>query len=346
MTGLRGIAALWVFAYHCFRLTEDLPLIYRLPLAVFAKAGYLGVDIFFVLSGFVIAYNYSGIRRSAYLPYLWKRLARIYPLHIAALLFFGLTLPWNGFTTDISVGALMKSLLMVHAWALPVAKIWNSPSWSISAEWAAYLAFPLISFAAGRVKAYAIPAILVLFALFFCLVEFGPWPGDSMAYGMHRIAFEFTAGVLLFRVWVQTRLAMNFATLTALGGLIVGASIVESISRDDYAMSVLPIFACVIVYGLACSTGKLAAFMNRLRYLGLISYALYLFHATVLGILLQIVRGAGLSGNPAIVFPMLIAGLLLSLATAHLAHKYIENPCRKSMLEKQPGFRAGRQSVT
>ena len=75
LTGLRGVAALWVLWYHACDAA-------RTP--QFGFGGYLGVDIFFVLSGFVLAYNYAGVRLT-YAGFLWKRLARIYPVNLVTL---------------------------------------------------------------------------------------------------------------------------------------------------------------------------------------------------------------------------------------------------------------------
>ena len=88
LTGLRGIAALWVFLFHAELLTADMTDGSFDFLKMVASAGYLGVDLFFVLSGFVIAYNYADLELhrsvSKFSDFLWKRLARIYPAHLLA----------------------------------------------------------------------------------------------------------------------------------------------------------------------------------------------------------------------------------------------------------------------
>jgi peptidoglycan/LPS O-acetylase OafA/YrhL len=84
--------------------------------------------------------------------FLWKRLARIYPVHLAALvLLAGLLLAFAAAghrflpASRLTVEGLVKSLTLTHAWAIPIAKTWNTVSWSISCEWAAYLCFPVIA---------------------------------------------------------------------------------------------------------------------------------------------------------------------------------------------------------
>ena len=140
LTGLRGIAALWVLAYH----------------AGLSAAGYLGVDLFFVLSGFIIAYNYADARLAEdgrrYREFLWRRLARIYPAYLAALLLtlaaVAVLAPWEVSlrkSAHFTAEGFWASVFMVQAWTVPVPRVWNVPGWSVSAEWAAYLAFPLIA---------------------------------------------------------------------------------------------------------------------------------------------------------------------------------------------------------
>ena len=156
LTGLRGIAALWVFAYHTVYWTNQLDPATRTVFKLFSGAGYLGVDLFFVLSGFVLALNYgnAGVLSSwnAYASFLWKRIARIWPVHVVTLGLTALTLAaMAGFqmrpahAIHMTTAGLLQSLSLTHAWTTHIGRVWNVPAWSLSAEWAAYLAFPFTS---------------------------------------------------------------------------------------------------------------------------------------------------------------------------------------------------------
>src|SRR5262245_26486696 len=150
LTSLRLIAAIWVLLYH-FREHLGLDL-GRIGLVA---NGYLGVDLFFTLSGFILAHVYlSEVEggRFGYGGFLKNRIARIYPMHLAALAAM-LVLFAGAKAMGVAVGApeafklrdLPQHLFMLHAWGLTQTVGWNFPSWSISAEWAAYLCFPVIA---------------------------------------------------------------------------------------------------------------------------------------------------------------------------------------------------------
>src|SRR4051794_2329668 len=144
LTSLRFFAAYWVVLFH-----------YWPKLAVsftpaFVQKGYLGVELFFTLSGFILCHVYLtsvGEGRFHYGSFLWARLARVYPLHLATLAGMGLmalAALAAGFRIDpniLSWKALPANVLMVHAWGFAPVAGWNHPSWSISAEWFAYLSF-------------------------------------------------------------------------------------------------------------------------------------------------------------------------------------------------------------
>src|SRR5262249_48688850 len=118
--------------------------------------GYLGVDFFFVLSGFIITHvylaNLAHPTAAATRVFLWHRFVRIYPVHVAVLAGLMVLLaigrvagiPLNN-PEDWSSADLLWNLTLLHAWGFVDHPSWNVPSWSISAEWFAYLLFPLLA---------------------------------------------------------------------------------------------------------------------------------------------------------------------------------------------------------
>ena len=131
ITALRFVAAMWVAVYSFW---ENLAGAGQVGLV--AK-GYLGVELFFVLSGFILCHVYlaaHGEKRFSYRDFLWARIARVYPLHIATLIgvgVLGLGAVAAGMAIDSNVlswGSLPANIGMVHAWGLaPVASMATRP---------------------------------------------------------------------------------------------------------------------------------------------------------------------------------------------------------------------------
>src|SRR3954447_21165602 len=173
LTSLRGIAAMMVVFQH-FSVTAQQHSEVTIPSLV--PHGYIAVDLFFVLSGFIMAYTYLADFRAhgvqAFPGFIMKRVARIVPLNTFAVLFVLAAgavsmkcLDRNIFhaSTNIPFDAI-SNLIMVQG--LGVGLNLNAPSWSISTEFAAYFAFPLFLWLVFKQRwAFAVGAIAVCFAV-------------------------------------------------------------------------------------------------------------------------------------------------------------------------------------
>ncbi|RWZ50936.1 hypothetical protein ELQ90_08920 [Labedella phragmitis] len=179
LTGLRIIAALWVVLFHFEgQYARLLPEIGGVVWATGSR-GFLAVDLFFVLSGYILAYQHLRTfseGRGRFGRFLLKRLARIYPVHLATLVFLvlvvlvgariGVTL---GRAEHFTVEGAVQDLLLVRGWFWP-SQGWNYPAWSLSAEWLAYLLFPVICLVIARV-AHPRRSALVVVMLALVAVE-------------------------------------------------------------------------------------------------------------------------------------------------------------------------------
>jgi peptidoglycan/LPS O-acetylase OafA/YrhL len=345
LTGLRGLAAAWVFAYHAIQLTKNLDPAWTLPLRIFGSAGYLGVDLFFVLSGFVIAYNYAAtpVTRSprAYFGFLWKRIARIWPAHTAALLFFACGLAiYSSVPFDLSLTGFLRSLTMTQAWEFPGRQIWNPVAWSVSCEWAAYLVFPLVAIATRRLPlSLAILGIPALYVVLYGAFVIGPWGEGPFSLGLQRVAVSFTAGALVHRIWCLRKVSIDPLGWLALGAMIIGASVVDLSIRPGYSVTRAVILSCVIVYALACSRGALAKVFARLRYAGCISYSFYLVHWVLLAIANTLLVAAHVTANFAWVSVAILASLLSAVALADCLYRHVEEPARRWLVSLASGER-------
>lgn len=195
-TSLRAIAALLVgYGHYTHVFAPDL----------FVGRTYLGVDFFFLLSGFILHRVYSpmfaaGVRRADWSRFMLRRLARIYPLHLAMLGVVLVILRFRIPAGDWAVFAL--NLGLVQGWGFTDRMLFNPPSWSISAEFAAYLLFPALVAISGAVWGRWAMGLGCL-ACYALLWRLGGGSLDLDAIGpqnaLLRVAAAFPLGMLLAR---------------------------------------------------------------------------------------------------------------------------------------------------
>lgn len=270
LTGLRAVAAVWVVLFH-YR-SDILTLVPALrPLEPVMAAGYLGVDVFFVLSGFVLAYNYSE-RLSCWRPrqaasFVQNRVARVWPVHLVTL-HADLLQAWVVGTLGITAGghrrtvsAYLENLTMTHSWWNDRPSF-NAPAWSISAEWAAYLACPLLLIALGRVRQAWSAAGLAVAGYAVMLTIFALWalPNGNVAHAaMLRLAVEFCAGLLALRVYQRHPKALGRLALPL---LIAIAAVVVAVPAARTGYWLAPALG-LLVLCVALDAGPLAQVLAR-----------------------------------------------------------------------------------
>ena len=145
LTGLRFFAAAWVFAYHFLVLTvADAPW----WTARLQNAGHAAVSLFFVLSGFVLAYNYAAPladRRVTRARFWWLRLARVWPLYVLVAL-VEVPLALHAGVAPARIGAATAAdVVGLQAWIPAITFVGNTPGWSVSVELFFYVAFPWLA---------------------------------------------------------------------------------------------------------------------------------------------------------------------------------------------------------
>lgn len=342
LTSLRFVAAIWVLLYH-FRdhLGLDLG---RFGLVA---NGWMGVDLFFMLSGFILAHVYlkaAETGRFDYGRFLQNRLARLYPMHLTALaamivLFLGAR------AAGVSPGAadafkwsdLPAHLLLLHAWGTTASVGWNFPSWSISAEWGAYLVFPLIATLVLRAR----PGVMVGAALVLCLGAY--WALDHLhewTPGVGRGFEQMTAQIGVLRILPTFLLGVSlyaFGRMRATPGwplaLAGAASIVGVTSFNLWPALAWPGLAALIL-GLAqtARTHSEGLFAHKsFVFLGAASYALYMLHLPIDIAYFHALERIGLDETSAA--PVRIAALvgvfLVCVIASAIAYSWIEEPARR-----------------
>lgn len=355
LTGLRGCAAVLVMLYH-FGLATS----WGSP-TTFVSRGYLWVDMFFVLSGFVIAYNYQGLFVGDYCPrthlaFLGRRIARVYPLYAVVILESAALFLWRSNDPDLEhfSWVLVANLTMVQAWG--IAPSFEGDAWSISTEWAAYLLFPLLAavtlfrsrrlaLAAGLV---AVAAIVVLAATpgshafsFDVQDRHGPLDiySSATAAPLVRCLAEFTLGLLTFRAAGELLRHRVAGADRAAIAAVAGALLLVAIPGGDAAAVIL--FA-VLLLCLTPQQGIVVFLLGaRIPYrLGEWSYALYLIHDKFVSLDIRIAAVLkDLLPFAAVVALVVTSGLAIGCAAA--VHAWIERPCRRLLQGRIVGWRGG-----
>jgi peptidoglycan/LPS O-acetylase OafA/YrhL len=350
LTGIRAIAAFWVVLFH-FR-AELVGLLPGLsPLLPFATAGRLGVDLFFILSGFILTYNYSDTFRSVHLAgygrFLWLRLARIYPVHLFTLaVLLGIVsgarvlgLPVNP-PEMYSIRTLITNVLMVNAWG-GMELSWNYPAWSISAEWFAYLAFPLAGLVLARTRSTRtalvgiVAATASMYTMFVVFPTAWPFPAPLI-----RIGAEFIIGCLLCIAY-RGRLGRDWpwpliGTSALLGSMITGTWL-ETAGRP--AIWAVPGLAIAILALARADSGAVYRWLSsqHMIFLGQVSYALYMTHAICQLVLARLVFPAAVDSSLPIRLCVVAGYAGVIVATAVMVYRFVEEPSRRWMRRQLPG---------
>ncbi len=308
LTGLRFLAAFHVVLFHY--LDRD-----GLPawLANTVDSGPNSVTLFFVLSGFILAYSYLGAEPDATVPrraFWLARFARVYPVYLlglvlAAPVFVGKVLQQQGVTgesllTIAGIGTAVGGLF--QAWLPGAACQWNCPGWSLSVEAFFYLVFPFAALPVLRMSRSGLRVALALSAL-AGVVLMGGWlyglyvasqPGSGLdseawkvvgAYNPLLRLPQFLCGVFLGRLYcLRPRVSVPFDRAMVAVGVVVSL-VLFGVQWGHLALyfkdlALLPGFACLI-WGLAGGTDPLARALARpgMVALGEASYALYLLHS-------------------------------------------------------------------
>ena len=302
---------------------------------------HLFVDFFFVLSGFVMmkTYGHTLVSWHAFAVFLQKRLARVYPLHLAVTLVFvvgglliaRLHLPMrHPETFDLSL--TLPTLLLVQAWGTVDHAGLNFPSWSISAELFVYLLYPVFALALLRLKAWpslALAAALAI-ALHFGANALGllPWTGWTFDFGHFRAVPSFFAGmainILVSRPAVR---ATGWWLPCGLAALILAMMLARAPDLAIIALFPALIFLMARAEAFAPPAYKTRRVFERL---GDVSFGIYMLHSLVAIAVVALVRASGLTSPPWLAL-FAVLGTAATLAIAMPVYRRFEMPARRQL---------------
>jgi peptidoglycan/LPS O-acetylase OafA/YrhL len=347
LTPLRGIAAIWVIGFHY--IVVYFSAFHPEQISSVLNKGYLAVDMFFMLSGFVLSHVYWGTFASetAAAGYYWKfmgaRVARLYPLHLFNLCqFLVATLafafyqygPAGEFNAIPIHGARSLTALLANVAMLQGLKAselaWNYPAWSISIEFLAYflfpLALPLIAQAGVRTKSLLAGGAVLALCLFAHLGggDFNQWDGPIT---LLRCLPEFVLGALLYAGLRDSLWPDWFKADYAVAAIFSVEFMLLHFGSPDILIVVG--FPAVILTTVM-NAGRVAPILNAgpLVWLGDISYSLYLAHGFVQFLTTELLVSVGVQNAKNLSYAsslwLLLAMLGATLLMAAFTHREVE----------------------
>lgn len=361
LESLRGLAAIMVVLYHSpFRFASSSPEL--------ISNSYLFVDLFFVLSGFVMAYAYGEKIRGgmSFREYIALRLGRLYPLHLFTLL---LWLPYilikqhlyeTGFggTSQLDENNLytfVTNLFLLQGIGVNDSLSWNQPSWSISTEFFAYIAFFLTAVTIDRGRQLWLPLTLSVgfYGVIFLVVR--PDELDiTYHYGLLRCLAAFYLGVFVFRL--RSRVTPDQCSRPALSALeiLTVMAVIVSVSAADAGylviLAAIGSFALAVFVFAAREGGVISRGLEfeLVRKIGIWSFSIYMMHrliqfgvSNVFEFVLGIAPKAPM-GWASVLLNVLMLAVIIWLS--RYTYEWVEKPCRdwvKNRLRKPPEKIAG-----
>ena len=332
LTRLRAILIGWVILYHLDLLLDvaadqawAAPLLHR---------GYLGVDGFFLLSGFALWLGYGDRPPAdwqAARRFWLRRFARTWPLHALVLLALGLVVG-GAVLAGVAIRdpgrfGLREYLLqatLLHGWETTDRHAWNSPSWALSVEWAGYLTFPVLVQGLRRLPAAALPALagLALAGLWGLAGETAGL-NQTLHLGLLRFGLEFALGMALGRLATLGRLPSGalgwVAALAVPAGLLLQAD----------ALVVAGLAALIPAIWLRQRPGGGSGLLHRLGEASFGTYICWVFVEVAMVGLLRLAQP-----GPAGRLLLMAGGLAVACLLGWLAWRWGELPLQRWVLAR------------
>ena len=356
LDGLRGVAALMVIWYHIFEGFATSPMDQRF------NHGYLAVDFFFILSGFVIGYAYDDRWKTMKTKDFFKRrLIRLHPMVVLGAVLGSITFciqgceKWDG--SQVSISMVMLAMLM-GIFLIPVAPgagpevrgngemyPLNGPSWSLFFEYIGNILYALFI---RKLSTKALTVLVVLAGIglaSFAIFNFSGYGhlgvGWSMADynligGFLRLLFSFSIGLLMTRVFkpLQVRGAFwicSLAIIVLLSMPYIGGSEFPWMNGIYDSVCAIIIFPLLVYLGASGKTTDKKS-SKICEFLGNISYPLYIVHYPFMYLFYAWVWSKELSFSQA--WPMALVVFFGNILLAYLCLKFYDEPVRRWLTKK------------
>lgn len=359
LTGLRGLAALWVLLLHAYVIAGNFQGIWA-PLKWLMAMGGTGVDIFFTLSAFLLSLPFAeAIRRNAPAPdlrlYSKRRFCRIIPAYYFQIVFIlllvamgvGIGMPWNSASLE---GVLAHIVLWINAW--PLVPAYVPTWWTLPVEFGFYLLLPwLATCLTDRRWYWLLLGIAVSLLYRHLLLGLGLARAEEVYWVDHLPGrlFQFLIGMVAAFFFVKLRfenrlpkiqsrnllIVVSVAVLLALPALgwLQGSETYHGAPTRHPVLAFWHLYAAICVALLLFALGSGRNFADSLlqavplQWLGRISYGIYLWHYPVMVILRENMGGVQRVQTDFVSF--LTAGILISIILAFISWHWLEAPILK-----------------
>ena len=372
LTGLRFVAAVSVVIYHfgTVVVTHGVgPWAFVQTVARnVANTGLVGVNCFFILSGFILSYTYldeSGRLRSSRRDFFAARVARIYPIYLVGFILSVGPFLWyaDAPTRRLLIVAIVPALTLTHAWVPSLVNTWNGPSWSLSAEAFFYILFPLLGMEIGRLnrkqlwRTLRVLCFIMLatpIAYMILVPNHDAIQGDLSSNYWAQVLWtnplsrlpEFLLGVTLGRIFVLRPASHGVAQPGHVPrpGRLAGAALAATgvvmacaplIPNALLVHAVPALLFAALIYGLACDASHrrrhVTAFLSQpaMVVLGEASYGMYILHAPIWLWLTHFLGQSNATDSMRLVFFLDYLALLIALSL--LALRFLERPARRAI---------------
>lgn len=345
----RGLCAIMIVLSH-------IPWIYHFRTSALIENGWLFVDFFFVLSGFVIgvAHGASAPTYLALRRFLLKRIFRLYPLHLvtlglmAVLLIARYAYDPRGTVVGYGInrewmGLLIANLFLAQCWGFSARTILNDPSWSISVEFVAYIAFGLVclQLTGARRRTAAMMALSTMSLLILVIFRDASLEGDA-TFRLARCLYGFGIGTLSWYVCqrVPASLSTSFAVLLQPFFVILIVAMLFLVQVNGHITLLMPWLFAPLIITMAKDRRSFIRRSLELSIpvaLGRLSFSIYLTHSFLLATAGAVIARMLIGYRPEGLIPldpylgdlltmaMLIATITLSIAT----ERFVERPWRE-----------------
>lgn len=324
LTSIRGFAALWVVIHHLGSSVGISALAFQL--------GYAAVDLFFILSGMILASVYSHLSFGDAGLFWLKRVCRVYPAHWVSLIGLCFIFSYPAWTLAalqnlfLNWGFAASALLLQPFFSLQSPA--NPVAWSVGIELFCYFLFPVAIIFVRRLAPLRSAAIALAVLLVIEWVVLRTYIGDTHGVGaVCRGLAGFGVGMLLWRVGSGLQLTARGATLFEVMGLLGMAGGI-AMNRPE----LIPLWSASLLFGLSFDRGLLARALHVkwCFWLGNISFSMYLLHYPLALATDKWLPVTLFPGNPVLIawlrFSLLLAVILIMSA---LSYRFIETPGRR-----------------